>query len=126
MSKEALYNKLQYKGQVLLPPFDLTTIDHLKSILSGAKKYLHIWEVCPVKVLYPQVITIKTVLNRIQDDPFAMSYLPDEPHKHCSREFLFQTVSSLDSSFFLKLEKEVEKLKPSKVKNAPASILITP
>ena len=67
---------------------------------------LHQFELVPVVVPYPKILTIKVVLAKVQDTKL-MKYLPDEPHNHVTRDYLFTIVNSLDQGFFPRIMEEI-------------------
>lgn len=96
---------------MFLPCYSQCTLSYLRDILSGKKSVLFRYEVIPVEVPYPQIITLKSVLEKVKEDQFVLQYLPDDPAKHVTKVWLFNVINSIDPSFFTRLVTEVEKNK---------------
>jgi hypothetical protein len=55
------------------------------------------------------LIDIELTHAKVADVSQVLSYLPNDPAKHCDKDFLFTVINTLDSGFFPKIESEIEK-----------------
>lgn len=112
--------QLTFRAQMFLPPRELVTLEYLKGIFAGRVKVLHNFEICPVKVPYAHTITKKLVAEKVKDADGIKEYLPKDPLKMTSKQWLFTVVATLDPEFFPRLvvevknQKAVKKAKPQK------------
>jgi hypothetical protein len=77
-------------------------------ILRGEKKAYSNFEVVPVKVDYPHIITIKRVLEKVSGFNQLRKYLPDNATSVITKDYLFTLVNTWDPSFFPRVTAEVE------------------
>lgn len=64
--------------------------------MKGEKKALHYYEIVPIKVGHPRILTMGVVMKKVEGNAKFMRYLPDEPKTHVTKEFLFTIVNTLD------------------------------
>ena len=110
---------------MFLPPLSMCPMDFIQDILAGRVRVLHNFEVTPIKVPFAQTITKKLVLEKVQDHPTFKKYMPRDPGRHCSKQWLFDLVATLDPAFFPALVKEVEDGRKQKVKKPEPTIEVT-
>lgn len=82
-----------------MPPKRACTIQFLRDILAGRKKYFRNSDVPEVYVHRMEKVNVSTVLDKVYDNPEVRCYLPDyeeAPEKRMPRQFLFQIVNKLD------------------------------
>ena len=101
-------------------------LDYMQGILAGRVKVLHNFEICRTRVPYPQTITKKLVIEKVQDNDVIKKYLPTDPNRQASKEWLFDVVATLDPTFFPKLVKEVEASKVKKAGKPESMVEVTP
>jgi hypothetical protein len=93
-----------------LPPKRLCSIQFLRDILSGKKKYFYTHDIAMINVCRIEHLTVKSVLDKIYNMPDVRVYLPDfdtEPEKRINRDYLFAIVHKLDPSFFKRVTEEL-------------------
>jgi hypothetical protein len=81
-SKLDLFNILSKEGQIYLPPYEYCTMDFLKQILSGNKRYLKNEEISIVNVPRFSELAGKRIYERIRGISFFMNYLPSENNQN--------------------------------------------
>lgn len=60
-------------------------------------------------------MTIKVLIEKVKTNLVALSYLPNEPESHVSKDFLYTIVNTLDNNFFADVETEIAFKMPQKV-----------
>ena len=86
-----------------LPDKRYCTLEFLKQLLSGAKRYFKNSEVRPVNVPRYKTLSLKHVLEFAIRHQTIATYLPDQldkPEPQVDREFVFTIVNTCDPSFF--------------------------
>ena len=67
-------------------------------------------------------LTIDILLKKLENHPNALRYLPDEPKTHVAKKYLYTVVNTLDSRFFVEVEREIAAKIPPKAVKAPPNI----
>lgn len=80
----------------------------MAQVLKGDKQTLHYFELVPLKVGYPKILTISFVFDRVKECPVLAKYLPDSPASHITKEYLFTVVNTVDSTFFARCVQKIE------------------
>ena len=78
----------------------------MSQILSGKKLAFQTFEIIHQHVIPRSEISIESVLKNIGDSTI-LKYLPDEPKKHVTRDYLFTIVNTVDRTFFVRAEEEL-------------------
>lgn len=53
-------------------------------------------------------MTLDFILNKVLENPDVQIYLPDEPKRHVTRQWLLDVVNSLDPVWIVKVEREID------------------
>lgn len=80
-----------------------STINFMKDILSGKKKFFRRNEIKPVLVPMNPALSVKRVIEMVKKSKLIMNYLPNANelcHERISREYLFTIINTLDPDFF--------------------------
>ena len=88
---------------MFLPEYRNCSLEFLKDILAGKKRYFMLHEVVIVRVPICPELTVEKILQRVQPYKEIMQYLPDPPEKgkyYVERHFLFTIINTLDRRFF--------------------------
>ena len=86
-----------------MPELRNCSLEFLKDILAGKKRYFMLHEVIIVRVPICPELTVEKILARVQAHKEIMQYLPDPPDKgkyYVERHFLFTIINTLDRRFF--------------------------
>ena len=81
-SKLDLFNILAKEGQIYLPPLEYCSMDFLKQIMSGKKRYLKNEDICMVNVPRFSELSAKNIYERIRGISFFMNYLPSDNNQN--------------------------------------------
>ena len=100
-------------------------MEFMGKILRGEKQVFQNFEVCPYKVKYPGIITVKAVLKEVEKVSCILSYLPERPDIHVNRDYLFTIVNTADPSYFPRVVAEVERSRAGKVGRKQKTITIS-
>jgi len=80
LCKVSLYHSLIdliMTGQIYLPTLRNCTLEFLKEILAGQKKYFLLSEIAMIRVPLCPEITVERILKLVKDHKEVMNYLPD-------------------------------------------------
>jgi hypothetical protein len=94
--------------------------------LKGTKRAYSNFEVVPIKVDFPHVITIKRVLKQVGENATFKKFLPDNATNSITKAYLFTLVNTWDPSFFPRLMAEIEASAITKKPEKPQYVEMTP
>ena len=63
-------------GQIYMPARTKCTLTHIRDILSGNKKYFHIFEIKAISVPKYQEFRVNTIYDMVKDNEKVMQYVP--------------------------------------------------
>jgi hypothetical protein len=112
-TKKDLHKVLRIRGQIFLPPYTMCTLEFMGQILRREKKCFMAAEVTPVQLSTTALkfLTIKRILEKVKGDAHILSYLPDQPEKHVTKDYLLGIINAVDPTFCLRVQKEVEEIR---------------
>ena len=113
-------------GQLYLPPLDLCTGAFLGKLLRGEKRAFFRHETKPIKLPQHSTFYVKHLVKLAQAHETAMLYLPDEPIKHVTKEFIGNVLNTLDDTFFPRAIAEIQERQKAKQVVKKEAIHITP
>ena len=102
-------------GQIYLPERRYCTMDFVRALLNGRKRYFKNEELRKVKVPRYKQLTYTRVLDHCSAKPTVMSYIPNQRldgEPTCDRDFLFTILNTLEPDYFpaqLRLVEEEKK-----------------
>ena len=113
-------------GQIYLPERRYCTMEYIRALLNGRKRYFKNDELRKVKVPRYKQLTFTKVLDYCSGKPTMMSYLPNQRldgEPTCDREFLFTILNTLDPDYFPAQLRAVEEEKKEKMESKSEDVI---
>ena len=97
-----------------MPPRRRCSLTHIRDILSGHKKYFHIFEIKSISVPRIQEFAVNNIYDMVKGNEKVMQYIPwfnankYEAKNMFHRQWLFDLINTIDDKFFLNLMDELD------------------
>lgn len=104
-------NYVLYLGQIFLPRLRNCSMEFIKDILCGKKKYFLQKDILWLRVPMCPELTVDKVMMQVKEHNQVMAYLPDLPLNgklYVERDFLFAIVNTVDKNYFREALAEIE------------------
>ena len=115
-----------FSGQIYLPERRFCSMEFIRALLNGRKRYFKNDELRKVKVPRYKQLTYQRVIEHCAGKPTVMSYLPNQRldgEPTCDRDFLFTILNTLEPEYFPEQLREVEEEKKQRLQSKSEDVI---